>query len=105
RWARARAMRSYVYCVLAILPFEPAAHERLGGPKCVYVGHPLIERLAELRPNAEEAERRNSKPPVVLALPGSRRSEVARLMPDFGAALGVLSHTIGPFDIVLPTLP
>ena len=105
RPGRARKMKAYVDKVLALLPFEPAAHERLGGPKCVYVGHPLIERLAELRPNAEELARRDSKPPVVLALPGSRRSEVARLMPDFGAALGALSHSMGPFDIVLPTLP
>jgi lipid-A-disaccharide synthase len=105
RPGRARKMKAYVDKVLALLPFEPAAHQRLGGPKCVYVGHPLIERLAELRPNAEERARRESKPPVVLALPGSRRSEVSRLMPEFGAALGALSHTMGPFDIVLPTLP
>ncbi len=105
RPGRARKMRAYVDKVLALLPFEPAAHKRLGGPECVYVGHPLIERLAELRPNAEERARRQSKPPVVLVLPGSRRSEVARLMPEFGAALGALSHSMGPFDIVLPTLP
>jgi lipid-A-disaccharide synthase len=105
RPGRARKMTAYVDKVLALLPFEPAAHQRLGGPKCVYVGHPLIERLQELRPNAEEQARRERKPPVVLALPGSRRSEVARLMADFGAALGALSHSIGPFDIVLPTLP
>ena len=105
RPGRAKRMRAYVDKVLALLPFEPAAHERLGGPKCVYVGHPLIERLGELRPNAQERARRDSKPPVVLALPGSRRAEVARLMPDFGAALGALSHSMGPFDIVLPTLP
>jgi lipid-A-disaccharide synthase len=105
RPGRAKRMRAYVDKVLALLPFEPAAHERLGGPPCVYVGHPLIERLAELRPDAEERARRNSKPPIVLVLPGSRRAEVSRLMPDFGAALGALAHTLGPFDIVLPTLP
>jgi lipid-A-disaccharide synthase len=105
RPGRARKMKAYVDKVLALLPFEPAAHKRLGGPPCVYVGHPLIERLAELRPNAEERARRDAKPPVVLVLPGSRRSEVARLMPEFGAALGALSDTMGPFDIVLPTLP
>ena len=105
RAGRAKKMRAYVDKVLALLPFEPAAHERLGGPPCVYVGHPLIERLAELTPSAEERARRDEKPPVVLALPGSRRSEVARLMPDFGAALGALSHSMGPFDLVLPTLP
>ena len=58
RPGRARAMRAYVDCVLALLPFEPDAHARLGGPRCVYVGHPLIERLDELRPSAEEARRR-----------------------------------------------
>ena len=105
RPGRARRMKAYIDKVLALLPFEPAAHERLGGPKCVYVGHPLIERLAELRPDGDERARREAKPPVVLALPGSRRSEVARLMGDFGAALGALSHSMGPFDIVLPTLP
>jgi lipid-A-disaccharide synthase len=31
---RARAMRRYVDEVLAILPFEPTAFERLGGPHC-----------------------------------------------------------------------
>ncbi|MGZ9409515.1 MAG: hypothetical protein ACXW3J_02665 [Methylocystis sp.] len=45
RPGRARAMRDYVDCLLALLPFEPQAHVRLGGPRCVYVGHPLVERL------------------------------------------------------------
>ena len=72
RPGRARAMRAYVDQVLAILPFEPAMYVKLGGPPCRYVGHPLIERIAELRPNAEEAQRRRADPPVVLVLPGSR---------------------------------
>src|SRR6202042_2582511 len=76
RPGRAKAMRAYVDCVLALLPFEPAAHLRLGGPRCVYVGHPLIERLEELRPNAEEAARRVASPPRIVALPGSRRAEI-----------------------------
>jgi lipid-A-disaccharide synthase len=105
RPGRARAMRAYVDCVLALLPFEPAAHLRLGGPRCVYVGHPLIERLAELRPGAEEARRRASKPPLVVVLPGSRRAAIARLMDDFGGALALLARDCGPFELVLPTLP
>jgi lipid-A-disaccharide synthase len=105
RPGRARAMRAYVDCVLALLPFEPEAHRRLGGPRCVYVGHPLVERLAELRPGDEEARRRAAKPPLVLALPGSRRSVIARLMADFGAAIAAAEREAGPFEIVLPTLP
>ena len=80
RPGRAKAMRRYVDCVLAILPFEPAAHVQLGGPPCVYVGHPLVERLAMLRPNAEEMQRRRSDPPLILVLPGSRSSEIHRLL-------------------------
>jgi lipid-A-disaccharide synthase len=105
RPGRAKAMRAYVDCVLALLPFEPEAYLRLGGPACVYVGHPLIERLDELRPNADDARRRNAEPPIVVVLPGSRRSEIRRLMDDFGGALDILRQSVGPFEAVLPTLP
>ena len=102
---RARTMRRYVDCVLAILPFEPAAHERLGGPPCVYVGHPLVERIAGLRPNAEEKQRRDSDPPLVLVLPGSRASEVRRLLAIFGQAIGQVAVRVGAIELVLPTVP
>lgn len=102
---RARSMRRYVDCVLAILPFEPAAHLRLGGPPCIYVGHPMIERVAELRPNAAELERRRSDPPLVLVLPGSRASELRRLLATFGAAIGRVAAHAGPIELVLPTVP
>jgi lipid-A-disaccharide synthase len=105
RPGRARAMRAYVDCVLALLPFEPEVYRRLDGPRCVYVGHPLIERLGELRPNADEARRRASWPPLIVVLPGSRRSEVTRLMTDFGGALATLRQSVGPISVMLPTLP
>ena len=98
-------MRGYVDRVLALLPFEPAAHLRLGGPACDYVGHPLIERLSELRPAASEMARRLADPPRIVVLPGSRRSEIARLSDDFGAALALVGGRIGALDIVLPALP
>ena len=96
-------MRGYVDRLLALLPFEPAAHERLGGPPCFYVGHPLIERLGELRPDADEARRRAAAPPLIVVLPGSRRTIMRRLIGDFGAALGLLAAEIGPIEAVLPT--
>jgi lipid-A-disaccharide synthase len=105
RPGRARAMRAYVDCLLALLPFEPPAHQRLGGPPCHYVGHPLIERLEELRPSAQEAARRASEPPVIAVLPGSRRTIIRRLTDDFGGAVELLARAIGPIDLVLPTMP
>ena len=99
RPGRARRMTAYVDRVLALLPFEPEAHRRLGGPDCVYVGHPLIERLDELRSGETRASNR------VVVLPGSRRAVIRRLSPDFGAALGLAAQALGPLDVVLPTLP
>ena len=105
RPGRARAMGAYVDCVLAILPFEPAVHVRLGGPPCLYVGHPLVERVAELRPDAQEVRRRRNDPPLVLVLPGSRSSEVRRLLDVFGAAVEQVGKLAGPMELALPTVP
>jgi lipid-A-disaccharide synthase len=104
RPGRAQAMRSYIDCVLAILPFEPEAYVKLGGPRCVYVGHPLIEQVANLRPNADEAERRSADPPLVLVLPGSRSTEIDRLLPVFGVAISRVVKRSGPLELVLPTV-
>ncbi|MDU6377575.1 MAG: lipid-A-disaccharide synthase, partial [Bradyrhizobium sp.] len=87
RPGRAQTMRGYVDHVLGLLPFEPDAFRRLDGPPCTYVGHPLIEQLASLRPTPEEQARREAAPPRLLVLPGSRRSEVGRHMPVFGETL------------------
>jgi lipid-A-disaccharide synthase len=105
RPGRARAMRAYIDQVLAILPFEPAMYVKLGGPPCLYVGHPLTERIAELRPNAEEAARRRADPPVVLVLPGSRGSEIRHLLGSFGSAIEQVAARSGPMELVLPTVP
>jgi len=102
---RARAMRAYVDEVLAVLPFEPAAFARLNGPPCSYVGHPLAERIADLRPNAGEAVRRQSDPPTLLVLPGSRRSEIRHHMAVFGQAVARLQEQGVTFELVLPTMP
>jgi lipid-A-disaccharide synthase len=105
RPGRARAMRGYVDHVLALLPFEPEAYLKLQGPPCSYVGHPLIEQIATLRPNAEERARREAAPPVVLVLPGSRRSEIKHHMAIFGAVFGRLRAEGLAFELLLPTMP
>jgi lipid-A-disaccharide synthase len=105
RPGRARAMRRYVDHVLALLPFEPEAYRRLQGPPCSYVGHPLTDQLAALRPDAAEQGRREGEPPVLLVLPGSRRSEIRHHMAIFGQALGLLQAQGAAFELILPTMP
>ena len=105
RPGRAAKMRNYVDHVLALLPFEPEAHRRLSGPPCTYVGHPLTEQIATLRPNENEQARRDATPPVLLVLPGSRRGEIRHHMAVFGETLMKLGEDGVAFDAVLPTMP
>jgi lipid-A-disaccharide synthase len=107
RPGRAKRMRRYVDHVLALLPFEPEAHVRLGGPPCTYVGHPLIEKLDEIE-NADGAAlaQRLGLPagePVLLVLPGSRTSEVIRLIDVFGEAIGRVGARM-PVQVVIPAV-
>jgi lipid-A-disaccharide synthase len=105
RPGRARAMLGYVDHVLGLLPFEPEAYRKIGGPPCSYVGHPLVEQLPSLRPSAEEQSRRDAEPPVLLVLPGSRRSEIRHHLDVFGATLGRLQADGRAFELILPTMP
>ena len=109
RPGRAKKMRGYVDEVLALLPFEPAAHERLGGPHCTYVGHPLIERMDEIAfaDTAALAKRLGiaTERDVLVVLPGSRRSEAERLLGVFGETVRLLAKKGNAFDVILPTVP
>jgi len=109
RPGRAAKMTSYIDHVLALLPFEPAAHARLGGPDCSYVGHPLIERLdwiggLDTRPLTDRLALDPSRMPLVV-LPGSRASEVERLMGVFGETLAQLEAGGTKVEVLIPAVP
>lgn len=109
RSGRAAKMRAYVDEVLALLPFEPEAHRRLGGPHCTYVGHPLIEKLDAIRDADADGLRTRlgiaADHQVLLVLPGSRRSEMERLTDVFGATIQQLKQSGFAFDVVIPAVP
>jgi len=103
RPGRARRMRKYVDQVLALLPFEPEAMDRLGGPPTVFVGHPLAEQVGKLRPQGGAASRLEGSP-LVLAMPGSRSGEIRRMAGVFGTTLGLLAAKAGPVEVIVPTV-
>lgn len=93
-WRPGRAVRMarVVDHVLALLPFEPP-YMQAAGMTCDFVGHPVTTRPV---PGAAEAAAFRAAQgiagdaPLVLALPGSRKGEIARLGPVFGDALARL---------------
>ena len=105
RPGRARRMLGRVDQVLALLPFEPPLM-RAAGLACDFVGHPVVaEPQADAAAAAAFRARHRIGPgPMVLALPGSRRGELRRLMPVFGQTLGLLRDSHPGLKVVLPTL-
>lgn len=108
RPGRAPAMKPHVDRILCVLPFEPEALAALGGPPGIYVGHRLAgdPELAAIR-----SARRDRKPLAaggprsLLLLPGSRRSEIARLIGPFREVSDCLAARGNGFTMTIATLP
>lgn len=104
RPGRARKMAGIVDQVLALLPFEPPYLEAVG-VRCDFVGHPVVERPQPTAAAASAMRRaalRGAEGPLILVLPGSRRSEVDRLAPVFGRALSRLATLRPGLRAVVP---
>jgi lipid-A-disaccharide synthase len=83
---RARNIKASVDRLFTILPFETAFFAKYGY-NVEYVGNPLLDALADFRPNpAFRQEVGLSEAPVVALLPGSRRQEITAMLPVMLAA-------------------
>jgi len=70
---RARKLERYCDHLLGILPFETAFYP---GGKAHYIGHPLLDEISVSR---------HADSQTITFMPGSRKSEIRRLMPLFKA--------------------
>lgn len=104
---RAAEMRSYIDTVLAILPFEPAIMEELGGPQTQYVGHRLMADRALTSAWKTNASKKglSNETLNLLVLPGSRTSEIKSLIDVFGEAVAILEQRGHTVSVSIPTLP
>ena len=100
RPGRAARMARVVDHVLALLPFEPPLMTATG-MSCDFVGHPVVSEL--LASPAEQAAFAGDGP-LILALPGSRKGEVARLAPVIGEVLDLVKAAHPKVRVALPTV-
>ena len=103
RPGRAEKMARAIDHVLALLPFEPPYMEA-AGMACDFVGHPVV---AEPQASEDEvagfrARHGIGDAPLLLVLPGSRQSEVARLGPIFQQVVARLNNERPEMRIVVP---
>ena len=103
---RAWKMAEVIDHVLALFPFEPP-YMKAVDMGCSFVGHPVV---AEPQATATEAKAFRlangiaQGVPLVLALPGSRRGEVARLAPRFGRTLRRVLIRHPKARVIVPTV-
>lgn len=100
RPGRATKMARVIDHVLALLPFEPP-YMQAAGMSCDFVGHPVV---AEPVASPEDLALLAGEGPLLLALPGSRKGEVSRLCPVFGASIARLHAAHPTLRVALPTL-
>jgi lipid-A-disaccharide synthase len=100
RPGRAAKMARVIDHVMALLPFEPPFMTAVG-MTCDFVGHPVV---AEPLATVEEAARMRGEGPLLLALPGSRRGEVARIAPVIGEVIVRLLQVHPGLRVALPTV-
>ncbi|UAB90440.1 lipid-A-disaccharide synthase [Ruegeria sp. SCSIO 43209] len=105
RPGRADKMAKVIDHVLALLPFEPPYMER-AGMECDFVGHPVVNEPIASDQDIQRfrAAHDLGDAPIVLALPGSRRGEVERLAPIFGAALQEFLKDRPDMRVVVPAV-
>jgi lipid-A-disaccharide synthase len=93
---RARKLAGTFDEVLSVLPFEPEAMRKLGGPRTAYVGHPALDKYPM----------RSAQPAMgpILLLPGSRRGEITRHLPMMAEVARRLStHPVATGFAILST--
>jgi len=103
RKGRIETIRKTVDRMAVILPFEEKFY-REAGMDVTFVGHPLLDEVRKKYPHAEALKRLGLQGDAitVAVLPGSRRSEVARLLPEMLGACRILTEKLTPLQFVLP---
>jgi lipid-A-disaccharide synthase len=106
RPGRVRAIAARVDRMMCILPFEEDFY-RGTGVRARYVGNPLVEQLPPPQPvgSYRQALQLSEGGPHLALLPGSRRSEIARILPDLVAAARLIAQEKPGLKVVVPIAP
>lgn len=106
RQHRVKTIRKRVDHMAVVFPFEAEFYQRHNVP-VTFVGHPLVDEVNASAPR--EVLRRefllNSNQPVVGLFPGSRHSEIKRLLPIILQAAQALRGRIPDVQFLLPLAP
>lgn len=100
---RVRKLAATVNQMAVIFPFEVPLYEQAGVPVS-FVGHPMLDLVKVNMPREEAAASFGLDPSrkTVGLFPGSRRSEIERILPDILAAAELLQTRFSGLQFVIP---
>ena len=106
RAGRLATIKAIADRVLVIFPFEAAIYQKAGVP-VEFVGHPLIDlaKPAATRQQFLAGLGLTPSAPTVAILPGSRRNEVSRILPDLAAASQLIRRDVPSAQFVVARAP
>ena len=106
RSGRVKTIKKLVDRMAVILPFEKEFYQRRG-MAVEYVGHPLMDTVRAARPRSEFLQSLGIAPDstVIGILPGSRRREIAGMLPIFLAAARLMQAQLVKPVFLLPLAP
>jgi lipid-A-disaccharide synthase len=92
--------------LLCLLPFEEAFFARHGLP-ARFVGHPVLQSGADQGDGARFRHTHGiaAEAPIVVLMPGSRRTEAPRLLPVFGRTMALLAQDFPALVPIIPSSP
>lgn len=102
---RAKTMNKYIDHLLTLFPYEPKYFTPYG-LDTQFVGHPVIESEVILAKGDDFRKKYNipTDKKIITVLPGSRKTEVAKLLPVFIESAKELSNGENNFYFVIPTV-
>lgn len=110
RSGRVKTMQKYVSRVATIFPFEVSFYQK-HGVDAKFVGHPFLDRYTDEQDSAFDRNTFLSSigcdpnKPVVGMLPGSRKSEIERLLEPLLNGFKLLSESCPDVQGVIPVAP
>ncbi len=106
RRGRVKTVARHVDEMCCILPFEERFY-RERGARATFVGHPLLEHEPprETIANLRQTLLAGSAGPLLALLPGSRRFEVATLLPAMLGAAKLIAREVPSVEVALPVAP
>lgn len=103
RPGRVKKFGAVIDMMAVIFPFETAYYDAENVP-VRYVGHPSVDKAHPVYSKEEGFVRfgLNPRQPVVGLLPGSRRNEIKRLLPEMLRAAEIIAQTSPETQFILP---